>query len=77
VGRWQFSQLHELASKSAKFADLTVDASSLYLLAAPSTRFEMILADYRCGCTWVGNRRECLEYCGKHGEPRRRLHRAI
>jgi hypothetical protein len=35
----------------------------------------MILADYRCGCTWVGNRRECIEYCGKHGEPRRLMYR--
>jgi hypothetical protein len=30
-------QVHELAAKSANFADLTIDASSLYLLAAPST----------------------------------------
>lgn len=36
-----FMQVHELASKSAKFADLTVDASSLYLLAAPSTPDEV------------------------------------
>lgn len=28
----------------------------------------MIIAEYKCGCTWVGNRRECIEYCGKHGE---------
>lgn len=34
----------------------------------------MILADYRCGCTWVGERGQCLEYCGKHGENRRRVH---
>ena len=30
----------------------------------------VILADYRCGCTWVGKRRECIEYCAKHGEDR-------
>jgi hypothetical protein len=35
----------------------------------------MILADYRCGCTWVGKRSECIEYCGKHGEERRLIHR--
>jgi hypothetical protein len=35
----------------------------------------MILADYRCGCTWIGKRSECINYCGKHGEPRRLIHR--
>jgi hypothetical protein len=35
----------------------------------------MILADYRCGCTWIGFRRECIEYCAKHGEPRRLIHK--
>jgi len=35
----------------------------------------MILADYRRGCTWVGKRSECLDYCGKHGKARRRMHR--
>jgi hypothetical protein len=34
----------------------------------------MILAEYKCGCTWVGHRRECLEYCGKHGGDRCRMH---
>lgn len=34
----------------------------------------MVLADYRCGCTWVGEAEDCLDYCGKHGEDRRRLH---
>jgi hypothetical protein len=33
----------------------------------------LILADYRCGCTWVGIRAECIEYCGKHGEYRRQI----
>jgi hypothetical protein len=35
----------------------------------------MIIADYRCGCTWVGKRSECIEYCAKHGEPRRQVMR--
>lgn len=35
---------------------------------------KMILADYRCGCTWVGQADECIEYCAKHGEDRRRTH---
>ena len=35
----------------------------------------MILTDYRCGCTWVGKRSKCVEYCGKHGEPRRLIRR--
>ena len=33
----------------------------------------LILADYRCGCTWVGIRAECIEYCAKHGEERRQI----
>lgn len=33
---------------------------------------KMILADYRCGCTWVGQSSEKLEYCAKHGEDYRR-----
>ena len=33
----------------------------------------LILADYRCGCTWVGVRAECIEYCAKHGEERRQM----
>lgn len=32
----------------------------------------MIIADYKCGCTWVGKRSECLEYCGKHGDDRQK-----
>ena len=36
-------------------------------------RDRWILADYRCGCTWVGPRAECIEYCGKHGENRRQM----
>lgn len=33
------------------------------------------LADYRCGCTDVQDRRsDLLEYCGKHGENRRRIY---
>jgi hypothetical protein len=30
-------QVHAMAAKSAKFADLSIDASALYLLACPST----------------------------------------
>jgi hypothetical protein len=30
----------------------------------------LIMADYRCGCIWVGLRDECIEYCAKHGEKR-------
>ncbi|MCK5019998.1 MAG: hypothetical protein KAS32_23295 [Candidatus Peribacteraceae bacterium] len=30
------------------------------------------MADYRCGCTNIQpTKQELLEYCGKHGEPRR------
>ena len=36
-----FMQVHALASKSAKFADLNVDVSALYLIAAPSTPEEV------------------------------------
>jgi hypothetical protein len=33
-----------------------------------------VLAEYKCGCTWVGLRSECLEYCAIHGDDRRRLY---
>lgn len=33
----------------------------------------MVLADYRCGCTWVGLRRECMTYCARHGENRQQV----
>jgi hypothetical protein len=33
------------------------------------------LADYRCGCTWIGRSSACSERCSKHGEPRRAMHR--
>ncbi len=33
----------------------------------------MVLAEYKCGCTWVGDKEECIEYCQYHGEDRRRI----
>jgi hypothetical protein len=30
---------------------------------------------YRCGCTWLSKRADRLEYCVKHGEPRRLMRR--
>jgi hypothetical protein len=37
----RFMEVHAITLKSANLADLTVDASSLYLLAAPSTSDEV------------------------------------
>jgi hypothetical protein len=45
----------------------------LALMANLTRKRSLILADYRCGCTWVGIRAECIEYCGKHGEYRRQI----
>lgn len=34
------------------------------------------MAEYKCGCTDVQNRRnELLEYCGTHGDDRRRIYK--
>jgi hypothetical protein len=40
----------------------------------PSSQY--VLAEYKCGCTWVGLRSECCEYCAKHGDDRIRMYPA-
>jgi hypothetical protein len=34
----------------------------------------MALAEYECGCTWVGERKEVPDYCAQHGDDRRKVH---
>lgn len=34
----------------------------------------MILADYRCGCTWVGAEHEMPDQCARHHAAGRRAH---
>lgn len=34
-----------------------------------------VLAEYKCGCTWVGPSDECIECCETHGEDRLRKRR--
>lgn len=34
------------------------------------------IAEYKCGCTAESRvKRELLDYCGKHGDDRRRIHK--
>ena len=42
-------------------------------LDRPTKGDRLVLAEYRCGCSWVGRLDECFGYCEKHGGQRRRI----